>query len=122
WFIVEVLGTGSVVTPDPEGLDPYLSTPPSPSVSPTHRKYEEPPNAGEAEAIAAAFRRAVPLLINDGPATKHAQERGLRTEDAANSIRRLAMTPNQKYRLYLDMDRSVGNAGGPVRGPLWYRD
>ncbi|MDF1490316.1 hypothetical protein, partial [Tessaracoccus caeni] len=44
WFIVEVLGTGSVVTPDPEGLDPYLSTPPSPSVSPTHRKYEEPTN------------------------------------------------------------------------------
>lgn len=25
-----------------EVLDPYLSTPPSPSVSPTHRKYEEP--------------------------------------------------------------------------------
>lgn len=80
------------------------------------------PDAGEAEAIAAAFRRAVPLLVNDRNATKHARARGLRTEDAANSIRRLAMTPKQKYQLYLDMDRSVGNAGGPVNGWLWYRE
>lgn len=80
------------------------------------------PDAGEAEAIAAAFRRAVPLLVNDRHATKHARARGLQTEDTANSIRRLAMTPKQKYQLYLDMDRSVGNAGGPANGPLWYRE
>ena len=42
WVIVEVLVAGSVVTPDPEGLDPYLSPPASPGVSPPHREYEEP--------------------------------------------------------------------------------
>lgn len=82
----------------------------------------EGPDAGEAEAIAAAFRRAVPLLVNDRHATRHARARGLDTEDAASSIRRLAMTPKQKYQLYLDMERSVGNAGRPVNGWLWYRE
>lgn len=82
----------------------------------------EGPDAGEAEAIAASFRRAVPLLLNDRHATKHARARGLQTEDSANTIRRLDMTPKQKYQLDLDMDRSVGNAGAPVNGWLWYRE
>lgn len=79
-------------------------------------------NAGEAEAIAAAFRRSVPLLINDGPATKHARARALPTEDATNSIRRLPLSPKQKYQLYLSMQRSVGNPGVPVSGQMWYRE
>jgi hypothetical protein len=79
-------------------------------------------DAGEAEGIAAAFRRSVPLLVNDQHATKHARARGLQTEDAASSIRRLAISPKQKYQLYLDMERSVGNAGAPVKGWLWYRE
>lgn len=80
------------------------------------------PNAGESEAIAAAFRRAVPLLITDGPATKHARARRLPTEDATNSIRRLPLSSKQKYQVYLAMERSVGNPGLPVRGQMWYRE
>lgn len=80
------------------------------------------PNAGESKAIAAAFRRAVPLLITDGPATKHARARRLPTEDATNSIRRLPLSPKQKYQVYLAMERSVGNPGLLVRGQMWYRE
>lgn len=79
-------------------------------------------NAGESEAIAAAFRRSVPLLLTDGPATRHAEGRRLPTESAAQSIRRLAKTPKEKYQIYLVMERSVGNAGEPVPGHLWYRE
>lgn len=79
-------------------------------------------NAGEAEAIAAAFRRQVPLLITDGPATRHAAARKLPIETAAHSLRRLAKSPKEKYQIYLQMERSVGNAGDPVSGHLWYRE
>lgn len=79
-------------------------------------------NAGEAEAIAAAFRRSVPLLITDGPATRHAASRQLRTEDAAHSLRRISASPKEKYNLYLEMVRAVNNAGAPVKGHLWYRE
>lgn len=79
-------------------------------------------NAGEAEAIAAAFRRELPLLITDGPAIRHATARGLPTETAARSLRRLSMSPKEKYRIYMEMERSVGNAGETVNGWMWYRE
>ncbi|MFK3671493.1 hypothetical protein ACI2IX_15100 [Leifsonia aquatica] len=79
-------------------------------------------NAGEAEAIAAAFRREVPLLITDGPAIRHATARGLPTETAARSISRLSLSAKEKYRVYLEMERSVGNAGETVNGWMWYRE
>lgn len=80
-------------------------------------------NAGEAEAIAAAFRRELPLLINDGPAIRHATARGLPVETSARSLRRLStMSPKEKYRVYMEMERSVGNAGETVNGWMWYRE
>lgn len=81
-------------------------------------------DAGEAEAIPLALRLQLPLLINERAGTQYARARGVpATESAAESIKRIAgKTPKQKFQLFRDMERAVGDVGASVPGPSWYRE
>jgi hypothetical protein len=82
------------------------------------------PNAGEAEAIAICVRVRLPLLMNDGKATKYAVARRLRVEPAGASLRHLVgrqLTAREAFKLYRGMVESVGDAGIVISGYLWFR-
>ena len=77
-----------MVTPDPEGPDPYLSRPPSPGVSPhTHRKYEEPVY-GE---------KYNPLLMFD---SKKAVSRMLHEDIERQAVRRMVRQAQKEQQTF----------------------
>lgn len=79
-------------------------------------------HGGEAEVIAIAARRWLPLLMNDGDGTKYAVARRLRVESFALSLGRLLghHTAQELFTIWKSVN-ARHDTGAPVPGPSFFR-
>ncbi|WP_454113005.1 hypothetical protein [Microbacterium maritypicum] len=79
-------------------------------------------HGGEAEIVAIAARRLLPLLMNDRDGTDYAAARRLEVESFARSLGRLLgpHTPNELFQIWKRVDANH-DTGAVVPGPQFFR-
>lgn len=78
---------------------------------------------GEAEAIAVALRRKLPMLMTDRAGVNYAKHRGIDSESFTKALVRLSksVSATELYKMWRDVKRNHYPGPEEVPGPLFFR-